>query len=82
LRGDGLDVSLITPADRVSASLNDSPEALGAAGIVSVTAIGDCLAPSTIAAAVYAGHRYARGFDWPTSDEAAFERELPDIRVR
>ena len=29
----------------------------------SVTRIGDCLAPSIIAAAVYAGHRYARELD-------------------
>ena len=32
------------------------------AGIASVTRIGDCLAPGTIAAAVYSGHRYAREF--------------------
>jgi dimethylamine/trimethylamine dehydrogenase len=38
------------------------------------------LAPSTIAAAVYAGHRYAREFDWPATDEAAFQRELTDLR--
>jgi hypothetical protein len=24
----------------------------------------------------------AREFDWPPSDEVAFQRELPDIRVR
>jgi dimethylamine/trimethylamine dehydrogenase len=42
---------------------------VAAAAVVTVTArlpndtIGDCLAPSTIAAAVYAGHRYAREFD-------------------
>jgi dimethylamine/trimethylamine dehydrogenase len=32
------------------------------AGIRSVTRIGDCLAPGTIAAAVLSGHRYAREF--------------------
>jgi hypothetical protein len=31
---------------------------------------------------VYAGHRHAREFDWPPSDEAAFQRELTDIRMR
>jgi hypothetical protein len=30
---------------------------------------------------VYAGHRHAREFDWPPTDEAAFQRELPDLRV-
>ncbi len=30
-----------------------------------VTAIGDAYAPSAIAAAVYAGHRYARELDAP-----------------
>jgi dimethylamine/trimethylamine dehydrogenase len=67
------------PNDELLLSLDESQAALAAAGIVSVTAIGDCLAPSTIAAAVYAGHRYAREFDRPPSDEAAFRRELTDL---
>jgi hypothetical protein len=29
------------------------------------------------AAAVYAGHRYAREFDHPKTDEIGFRRELP-----
>ncbi|MDN5797605.1 MAG: FAD-dependent oxidoreductase [Intrasporangium sp.] len=45
----------------------------GDAGIASVTAIGDCLAPSTIAAAVYSGHRYARELDEP---EVLVRREV------
>jgi dimethylamine/trimethylamine dehydrogenase len=69
------------PNDELARSLNESPAAISAAGIVSVTSIGDCFAPSTIAAAVYAGHRHAREFDWPPTDEAAFQRELPDLRV-
>jgi dimethylamine/trimethylamine dehydrogenase len=52
------------------------PEALGEAGIASVTRIGDCLAPATIAAAVYAGHRYARELDRPATEGAPFAREL------
>jgi dimethylamine/trimethylamine dehydrogenase len=67
------------PNDELVLSLGESEAALATAGIVSVTAIGDCLAPSTIAAAVYAGHRYAREFDRPPSDEAAFKRELTDL---
>jgi dimethylamine/trimethylamine dehydrogenase len=63
--------------DELAAALASSAEALGAAGIASVASIGDCLAPSTIAAAVYAGHRYAREFDQP--DSVGFKRELPQI---
>ena len=38
--------------------------------------IGDCLAPSTIAAAVYDGHRYARELDNPPEpDGVPFRRE-------
>jgi dimethylamine/trimethylamine dehydrogenase len=59
--------------------LDGMAEATGAAGIVSVTSIGDCLAPSTIAASVYAGHRYAREYDRTPSDAAAFQRELPGL---
>jgi len=69
------------PNDELARSLIESPAAISAAGIVSVTPIGDCFAPSTVAAAVYAGHRHAREFDWPPTDEAAFQRELPDLRV-
>jgi dimethylamine/trimethylamine dehydrogenase len=70
------------PNDELAQSLDAKSEATSAAGIVSITSIGDCFAPSTIAAAVYAGHRYAREFDWPPGDEVAFLRELPDLRVR
>jgi hypothetical protein len=69
------------PNDELAQSLNESSGAIGAAGIVSITSIGDCFAPSTIAAAVYAGHRHAREFDWPPTDEAMFQRELPELRA-
>jgi len=65
------------PNDTLAETLDAAPDAVAAAGIASVTSIGDCLAPSTIGAAVYAGHRYAREFDWPQSDAAGFTRELP-----
>lgn len=52
------------------------------AAIKTVTAIGDALAPSTIAAAVYSGHRYARELDEPQSNDIApFKRELPMIEA-
>jgi len=42
--------------------------------------IGDCLAPSTIAAAVYDGHRYARELDDPPEpDGVPFRREYTVI---
>jgi dimethylamine/trimethylamine dehydrogenase len=70
------------PNDELAQSLHRAGDAVAAANIVSITSIGDCLAPSTIAAAVYAGHRYAREFDSPPSDEPAFRRELPDLRLQ
>jgi dimethylamine/trimethylamine dehydrogenase len=64
------------PVDGLYRLLLDDGQALESAGIKSVTAIGDCLAPSTIAAAIYAGHRYAREMDQPTVDGAPFLREI------
>jgi dimethylamine/trimethylamine dehydrogenase len=69
------------PDDELANALSGNPESIAASGIVSITSIGDCLAPSTIAAAVYAGHRHAREFDRPPSDGVPFQRELTDIRT-
>ena len=44
-------------------------------GRIDITRIGDCLAPGTIASAVYSGHRYAREMDEPSSHDVAFLRE-------
>lgn len=44
-----------------------------------VTRIGDCLAPGIIAAAVYAGHRYARELGEAKHDRAPFKREIPAL---
>jgi dimethylamine/trimethylamine dehydrogenase len=70
------------PNDELAQSLDDLADAVSAAGIVSITSIGDCLAPSTIAAAVYAGHRHAREFDYPLTDAVAFQREPPDANSK
>jgi dimethylamine/trimethylamine dehydrogenase len=43
----------------------------------SVCRIGDCDAPAVIAAAIYAGHRYARDLDTPEGDHA----RVPHDRV-
>jgi dimethylamine/trimethylamine dehydrogenase len=51
----------------------------GAPGPKTLTRIGDCLAPGIIAAAVYAGHRYARELGEPPTDAVPFRRELPRL---
>jgi dimethylamine/trimethylamine dehydrogenase len=56
--------------------LSGDPGRLEASGIRSLIRIGDCLAPSSIADAVFSGHRYAREFDEPR-DHAAPRRERP-----
>ena len=63
-----------TPDDELFSAL-DKPEQLKDYGIKSVAAIGDCLAPGTIAAAVYAGHLYARQLDNPVDQSYGFRRE-------
>ncbi|MFQ5567613.1 MAG: FAD-dependent oxidoreductase, partial [Paracoccaceae bacterium] len=52
-----------------------------AAGIANVTAIGDALAPATIAHAVYAGRRYAEELDAEPLPEGAlpFRREIVEL---
>ena len=57
------------------ALMADAP-ALQAAGIKSVTRVGDCLAPGTIAAAVHSGHHYARTLDAPEDEDRPFDREV------
>jgi dimethylamine/trimethylamine dehydrogenase len=65
--------------DELAQSLSELPDATAAAGIVAITSIGDCLAPGTIAAAVYSGHRHAREFNCSPADEMPFQRELTEI---
>ena len=67
------------PNDDLAQQLSELPDATAAAGIVAITSIGDCLAPGTIAAAVYSGHRHAREFDRLDVDEMPFQRELTEI---
>ncbi len=53
--------------------------ALADQGLPSLTRIGDALAPSTIAAAVYSGHRYAQELGTEIGDRAPFRRELINL---
>ena len=70
-----------TSEDRLARELEARRADWSAAGIESVTAIGDALAPATIAHAVYAGRRYAEELDGPpvTGDEVPFRRELAEL---
>jgi len=69
-------VTMRLPTDELYWTLMENRDRLQAAGIRSVTRIGDCLAPSTIAAAVYSGHRYAREADAPIIEGVPFKREM------
>ena len=42
---------------------------------IAIQRVGDCLAPGTIAAAVYSGHKYARQMDAPVPSGVPFRRE-------
>jgi dimethylamine/trimethylamine dehydrogenase len=64
------------PNNELTLALTEDQDGLTEAGIASVQAIGDCDAPSTIAAAVYDGHRAARELDAPPADpDMPFRRE-------
>lgn len=57
-----------SPEDGIYRELAARKPDWAAAGIRSVCRIGDCEAPSIIAAAVHAGHRWARALDGGASD--------------
>jgi dimethylamine/trimethylamine dehydrogenase len=63
------------PNDELYHELASQPDALSDAGIKSLTRIGDCLAPSTIARSVFSGHKFAREFDEPVLEDVPFKRE-------
>ena len=68
------------PQEALYRTLLEVQSSWAAAGIKSVTTIGDALAPSTIAAAVHAGRRYAEEFEEPKApDEVPFRREITEL---
>jgi len=70
-------VTMRLPNDSLFQELNGEPARLADAGITALQRIGDGLSPSTIAAAVYSGHRSAREMDAaPSNEEVPFKREL------
>ncbi|MEL6264334.1 MAG: FAD-dependent oxidoreductase [Pseudomonadota bacterium] len=72
-------VTMRRPVDALYHAVMAEIAARGDAPAPTVTRIGDCLAPGTIAAAVYAGHRYARELGAPVPEGAPFRRELPAL---
>lgn len=75
--GTVIPVTMMTP----DLSLYDGLLTLQSDDSSRVLRIGDCYAPGTIAAAVYAGHRYARELGEPASDGVPFKRELPALAL-
>ena len=67
------------PNDKLYHSLQEKSENLSEAGIKTLKCIGDCLAPSTIAAAVYSGHLAARELESGQNEEVPFLRERVQI---
>jgi dimethylamine/trimethylamine dehydrogenase len=64
------------PINALADELHKLHDRWSAAGVLEVSVIGDALAPATIAAAVYAGHKLAREIDAdPGRDRFRFERE-------
>ena len=81
-RLEAVSVVMITarvPVDELYWELQASEKKLEEAGIRQVNRIGDCYGPSTIAAAVYEGHRYARELGQDVSDDIGFRRELTEL---
>jgi dimethylamine/trimethylamine dehydrogenase len=65
------------PDNALHLELTADPDLLTGSGIESVTAIGACFCPSTIAAAVHDGHRVAREMDAPPENaDMPFRREI------
>jgi dimethylamine/trimethylamine dehydrogenase len=66
------------PEDRVYRELLDRRADWADVGLKTVRAVGDCLAPGTIAAAVWEGRRYAEELDEPhdRGDTIPFRREV------
>jgi dimethylamine/trimethylamine dehydrogenase len=72
-------VTARTPNEDLYRALTADPDTLRPAGIQSVTRIGDCLAPGTVAAAVFSGHSFARELDAPDPGYVPFRRERSTV---
>ena len=65
--------------DSLHQALTARPEDLAESGVKTLRTIGDCLAPSTIANAVYQGHLAAQNLQGEDWNDALFRRELPAL---
>jgi dimethylamine/trimethylamine dehydrogenase len=63
------------PDDWLYRALMDRSHEFADHGVIAVRRVGDCLAPGTIAAAVFSGHEFARNLDDPSNAEVPFRRE-------
>ena len=68
-------VTMRSPRDGLYHELKGDAEALAAAGIRSVRAIGDCFAPALLSEAVFGGHEAARALDGPDVSDLPFRVE-------
>jgi dimethylamine/trimethylamine dehydrogenase len=66
------------PNDELQRELEGRSSDWRDAGVETVTAIGDCLAPGLIAHAVYDGQRYAQELDAPHEGEVRFRRRVSE----
>ena len=77
-----VDASTVIPVtgriaqDALYQELLETQDTWSDAGVRSVTEIGDCFTPATIAMAVHAGHEYARNRDRSDEEIVFFRREL------
>jgi dimethylamine/trimethylamine dehydrogenase len=72
-------VTARTPNDDLYRALTDDAGTLQSAGVETVTRIGDCLAPGTLAAAVFSGHCFARELNAPDPGFVPFQRERATV---
>ncbi|HTS94623.1 MAG TPA: NAD(P)-binding protein [Stellaceae bacterium] len=71
-------VTMQSPEEALYHELAARGDDLRRAGVQRLVRIGDCLAPGTIAAAVYSGHRFARDLD-VVADAVPFRRENVEL---
>jgi dimethylamine/trimethylamine dehydrogenase len=71
-------VTMRDPCDALYRELLAREEHWQDCGVASVQCVGDAYAPGTVAAAVYAGHKAARGLDVEVGDvdSVPFKREM------
>jgi hypothetical protein len=68
-------VTMRDPLEELYVTLRDDPRAFRDAGILSLRAAGDCLAPALLSEAVYGGHGAARALDGPDTTDMPFRIE-------